>query len=63
MSNNTMIQLYNVIDKNLQSAIKSGSITQEEYNETARWALVRIYEIQNNSKLINAIKTYKVLNG
>ena len=63
MSNNTMIQLYNVIDKNMQSAIEKGSITKEEYDETARWALVRIYDIQNNSKLINAIKTYKVLNG
>ena len=63
MSNNTMIQLYNVIDKNMQSAVEKGSITEEEYNKTARWALVRIYDIQNNSKLINAIKTYKVLNG
>ena len=58
-----MVRLYNVIDKNLQSAIESGSITKEQYDETARWALVRIYDIQNNSKLINAIKTYKVLNG
>ena len=63
MSNKTMVRLYNVIDKNLQSAIESGSITKEQYDETARWALVRIYDIQNNSKLINAIKTYKVLNG
>ena len=63
MSNNTMVQLYNVIDKNMRSAIEKGSITEEEYDETARWALVRIYDIQNNSKLINAIKTYKILNG
>ena len=27
----------------------------------SKWALIRIYKIQNNSKLINAIKTYKVL--
>ena len=63
MSNYTMVKLYNVIDKNIRSAIGTGSITEEQYNETARWALTRIYDIQNNSKLINAIKTYKVLNG
>jgi len=63
MSNYTMVKLYNVIDKNMRSAVTAGSITEEQYSETARWALVRIYEIQNNSKLINAIKTYKVLNG
>ena len=61
MSNNTMISLYNVINKNLQSAYESGSITKEQYNNNAKNALIRIYEIQNNSKFINAIKTYKIL--
>lgn len=62
MSNTTMIHLYNVIDKNIRAALDNNSITKEQYNETAHWALVRIYQIQNNSTLINAIKTYKVLN-
>lgn len=61
MSNNTMVRLYNVIEKNIRTALENNSITEEQYNETARWALVRIYQIQNNSKLINAIKTYKIL--
>ena len=61
MSNNTMIRLYNVINKNLQSAYESGSITKEQYDNNAKSALIRIYEIQNNSKFINAIKTYKIL--
>ena len=61
MSNSTLIKLYNVIDKNLKKARDEGSITEEQYDRTAKSALVRIYQLQNNSKLINAIKTYKVL--
>ena len=61
MSNLTMIRLYNVIDKNLSAARDIGSISDEQYNKVARSVLVRIYQIQNNSKLINAIKTYKIL--
>ena len=63
MSNMTMVRLYNVIDKHISTAKESGAITDEEYYKTAKWALVQIYQIQNNSKLINAIKTLKVLNG
>lgn len=62
MSNTTMIQLYNVIDKNIEAARSSGCISEEETNEIARWSLVAIYNIQNNSKFINAVKTYKILN-
>lgn len=61
MSNNTLIKLYNIIDKNIDNAKNNGSITEEQKNKTARWALIRIYQLQNNSKLINAIKTYKEL--
>jgi len=61
MSNKTLIKLYNVIDKNLKNARNNGCVSEEQYNEVARSALIRIYQIQNNSKLINAIKTYKVL--
>lgn len=62
MSNPTMIKLYGVIDKNIETAHLTGAINDEEYNKIARWALVKIYKIQNNSKFINAVKTYKVLN-
>ena len=61
MSNLTMIKLYGIIDKNLQAARNSGAITAEQYNKTAQWALIKIYQIQNNSKLINAVKTYNIL--
>ena len=61
MSDLTLIKLYNVIDKNLKNAMETGAISEELYNKTAKQALIRIYQIQNNSKLINAIKTYKIL--
>ena len=57
-----MIKLYNVIDKNIENAYKSGSIDEKQKSEIARWALIRIYQIQNNSQFINAVKTFKVLN-
>ena len=61
MSNKTLIKLYNVIDKHLKSARDNGSISEEQYNETARNALIRIYQLQNNSKFINAVKTFRTL--
>ena len=63
LDNNTMIRIYNVIDKNLDTAYKAGNISQKEDDEITRWALVQIYKIQNNNKLLNAIKTVKTLNG
>ena len=41
--------------------IKNGIITDEESKKLAEWTLIQIYKIQNNSKLINAIKTYKTI--
>ena len=61
MDNKTMVRLYRVIDKHLDNAKAAGNITEKEQTETAKWALIQIYHLQNNSKLINAIKTYKVL--
>lgn len=61
MDNKTLLKLFHVITKNIESAQKNGSISQEYSNKLAKTALVRIYEIQNNSKLINAIKTRDIL--
>ena len=63
LDNNTMIRIYNVIDKNLDLARQTGKVSRADKDEAARWALVHIYKIQNNNKLINAIKTAKTLNG
>lgn len=61
MDNKTLGKLFNTIDKCLKNAEKSGIITSEELNSTAEWALVRIYQIQNNSKLIRAYQAYELL--
>lgn len=59
--NKTLVKIYNVIDKNLHEARANGKIEEEENLNIAKWALYRIYEIQNNNKFINAVKTYKTL--
>jgi hypothetical protein len=61
MNNETMAKLYNVIDKHLNASVETGALASTTADSTAKWALVRIYEIQNNSKLINAVKAYKEL--
>ena len=61
MSNKTMVKLYNVIDKQLKLSIEEGSLAETTADLAAKWALVKIYEIQNNSKLLNALKAYKEL--
>lgn len=61
MDNSTLSKLYNVIDKSLAVANKSGVISEDKLNSTSKWALVKIYEIQNNSKVIRAINLYKKL--
>lgn len=61
MDNITMGKLYHVIDKSLTNSHKQGFISDDEFNTTAKWALVRIHDIQNNSKLIHAFDVYKDL--
>ena len=61
MTNNNLAQLYNVIDKSLKNAEKKGAINKDQLASTSEWALVKIYEIQNNSKLIRAYNKYKDL--
>ncbi len=61
MDNKTLVKIYNVIDKNIKIAEKNGEINDAQSKKFAKWALVEIYKIQNNSKLINAIKTFETL--
>lgn len=61
MDNNTLIKIFNIINDNIQEAENCGKISKADSLKHAKWALVKIYTIQNNSKLINAIKTYKTL--
>ena len=61
MDNKTLIRVYKVINKHIQESYKNGDISDVDNKRLAKWALIRIYKIQNNSKLINAIKTYNEL--
>lgn len=61
MDNKTLAMIYKAIDKNMDDALVRGDISIVEKRRTAEWALLRICQIQNNSKFIGAIKTYKNL--
>lgn len=61
MDNITLGKLYNTIDKSLKNSANAGYIKHDEINTHAQWALVKIYEIQNNSKLIRAYEAYSNL--
>ena len=62
MSNTTLGKLYNIIDKSLRASAKAGYMTETECNSHSQWALVKIYELQNNSKIIRAYNAYKNFN-
>lgn len=62
MDNKTMLRIYNVLNKHIQKAKTDGSIDELHSEKIAKWALIQLYKIKNNSKLINAIKTYNELN-
>ena len=61
MDNKTLVKIYSAINKNIKNSFDNGVISEIEYKKAAKRALVKIYQIQNNSKLINAIKTYKTI--
>lgn len=61
MDNNTLSRIYNVVDKSLRNSLNAGYIDQTKFNSTAEWALVKIHEIQNNSKVLRAYDLYKDL--
>lgn len=61
MDNKTLAKLYNVISKNINDSVKSGCINSEKAASLSEWALVKIYQIQNNSKLIRAVEKYNAL--
>lgn len=61
MDNKTLINVYNVINKNLHIAQEKGYITNSSRANAAEDALIQIYYIQNNQRLRNAIKIYRAI--
>ena len=56
MTNKSMFNLYNVLSENINFATANGVITEEQKSKLTEYALVRIYAIHHNNRLINAIK-------
>ena len=56
LDNNTLIKVYNVIDKNLKSRSASGKISEANALRVSEWALAKIYDIQNNQHFRNMVK-------
>lgn len=61
MDNKTLVRLFDVVNKYVSQSQQNGEIAQRKAAEFAKWSLVQIYTIQNNSKLINAVKNYNEL--
>lgn len=61
MNNRTIGRLYKTIDKCLKKSAGQGFIKENELNIASKWALVQIYKIQNNQKIIHAYNLYKDL--
>jgi len=61
MDNKTLVKLYNVIDKHIKAEQDLGNISEADSEKVGKWALIQLYQLKNNSQLINAIKTYKTL--
>lgn len=56
LDNNTLINIYNTIDKNLKISYDAGKVSETQALDIAEWALAKIYELQNNQRFHNAIK-------
>lgn len=61
MDNKTLRNIYRVIDKSLKNSMNAGYIDNEEYIRNSEKALIQIYQIQNNSRIIKAYRLYQDL--
>ena len=59
MSNKTFLNLFDVIHKNIEKAVKDRIITAEISEKLSQNSLAQLYNIQYNSKFINALKPVK----
>lgn len=56
MKDQTFVDLYNVINTNLNTVHNSGLISETQKANAAEWALAQLISLQENSKFSNAIK-------
>ena len=56
MTNKYMVNIYTILSENINLAASQGLITDEQMSKLTEYALVRVYNIHHNNKLINAIR-------
>ena len=61
LDNRTMSSMYKIIDNALKNSYNCGYIDDTKFNSASKWALVRIYQIQNDQKILKAYNLYKDL--
>ena len=61
MDNNTLRNIYITINNSLANSHNAGYIDNEKLDSVSEWALVKIYQIQNDSRFIRAYNLYKDL--
>lgn len=59
LDNRSVIKMHNIIKDGLGEAHKQGYITQDCYDRNVQWALEKIYEIQSNTSLREALRIVK----
>lgn len=56
MDNKTLGDIYKIVQDSLMNSQNAGEISADDNMKTANWALKRIYQIQNDSRVIRAAK-------
>lgn len=56
LDNRTIVKMEHIIKDGVGEAYKKGYINEDSYNQNVQWALERIYEIQSNTSLKEALK-------
>lgn len=59
MKDKTLVGLYETVAQNLEDRKKAGEITEEEFLIISKVALVRIFQLQENSKFKNSARLKK----
>ena len=61
MNNGTISAVYSIIDKSIRKSAGAGYIRKTEAEKISKWALTRIYELQNNPQVVHAMDLYRSL--
>lgn len=57
LDNHSVVKMHKIVKDGLSEAQNRGFISKEEYSQNVQWALEKIYAIQSNTTLREALKT------